>query len=81
MHGTVTDDQFVLDAILIQLPELSEKVLFIDEFLAQNANMLDLKSSAKIVLHESGTVQRLYPERKVCYWQAPSGRGACPART
>lgn len=79
---TVTDDQFVLDAILIQLPELSEKVLFIDEFLAQNADILDLRSSAKIVLHESGTVQRLYPERKVCYCKLlPGAELVRPARS
>lgn len=70
---TVTDDQFVLDAVLIQLPELSERVLFVDEFFSQNAAALDLKSSAKIVLHESGTVQRLYPNRKVCYCKLLQG--------
>lgn len=57
-------------------------MLFIDEFLAQNANMLDLKSSAKIVLHESGTVQRLYPERKVCYCKLlPGAELVRPARS
>lgn len=70
---TVTDDQFVLDAVLIQLPELAEKVLFIDEFLAKNAEKLSFKASGKVMLHESGTVQRLYPTRKVCYRQFLSG--------
>ena len=70
---TVTDDQFVLDAVLIQLPELAEKLLFIDEFLARNIEQLSLKVNGKVMLHESGTVQRLYPTRKVCYRQLLSG--------
>ena len=70
---TVTDDQFILDAVLIQFPELAEKVQFIDEFLAWNAEKLNIKASGKIMLHESGTIQRLYPTRKVCYHKLLSG--------
>lgn len=62
---TVTDDQFVLDAVLIQLPELADKVLFIDEFLAKNKEALGLAAKGRVMLHESGTVQRLYPTRRV----------------
>lgn len=69
----VTDDQFILDAVLIQFPELTEKVLFIDEFLFQCTENLNIKASGKIMLHESGTIQRLYPTRKICYHKLLSG--------
>lgn len=64
---TVTDDQFVLDAVLIQLPQLAEKVLFIDEFLAKFGPELGIRAGGSVLLHESGTIQRLYPTRRVDY--------------
>lgn len=61
----VTDDSFVLDALLIQFPELADKIKFIDTFLAENG--IQAPGTGKVVLHESGIIQRLYPTRKVEY--------------
>lgn len=68
----VTDDSYLLDALLIQFPELSGKILFIDEFIAGNIELTGA-GTGRIVLHESGIIQRLYPQRKINY------RGLFPA--
>lgn len=60
----VTDDSYLLDALLVQFPEQSEKIRFIDEFIAEN---IQPSGTGRIVLHESGIIQRLYPMRKVNY--------------
>lgn len=62
----VTDDSYVLDALLIQFPELSDKIRFIDEFIYENKDAVK-PVKGRIVLHESGIIQRLYPARKVEY--------------
>lgn len=61
----VTDDGYVLDALLIQFPEMVDKIRFIDEFLAECGACSE--KSGKVVVHESGIVQRLYPGRRVDY--------------
>lgn len=61
----VTDDSYVLDAFLIQYPELADKIYFIDEFFVKNDMKFDIKE--KVVIHESGVIERLYPNRKASY--------------
>lgn len=63
--SVITDDSYVLDALLIQFPEMAEKIKFLDEFLAENK--LSFPGTEKVVLHESGVIQRLYTARKVNY--------------
>ena len=62
----VTDDSYVLDALLIQFPELSEKIRFIDAFIYEGKEAVK-QVKEDIVLHESGIIQRLYPSRRVDY--------------
>lgn len=62
----VTDDSYVLDALLIQFPELSEKIRFIDAFIYEGKEAVK-PVKEHIVLHESGIIQRLYPSRIVDY--------------
>ncbi|MDO5146216.1 MAG: hypothetical protein Q4D60_04360 [Eubacteriales bacterium] len=62
----VTDDSYVLDALLVLCPELGEKIQFIDEFCFEIRKYLSLPEK-NITLHESGVVERLYPGRKVDY--------------
>lgn len=62
----VTDDGYLLDALLVQFPDLSGKIIFIDEFIAASKPALSVITQ-RIVLHESGIVQRLYPLRKINY--------------
>ncbi len=62
----VTDDSYVLDALLVLCPELASKIKFIDEFIYSSKAVLGEKAE-KVVLHESGIIQRLYPNRKVDY--------------
>ena len=59
----VTDDQFVLDALLVRFFEQREKIVFIDEFLAGRVP----DAEGRIAIHESGVINRLYPLRKVDY--------------
>lgn len=62
----VTDDSYVLDALLIQYPECADKIQFVDAFIADNREAFGVKA-AKAAVHESGVINRLYPERQVCY--------------
>lgn len=62
----VTDDSYVLDALLIQFPDFKDKIQFIDAFILEEKGGIEGKSE-KIVLHESGVIERLYPTRKVDY--------------
>lgn len=62
----VTDDGYVLDALLVLSPELAGKVKFIDEFLNEIKDVLPAKKGS-VTLHESGIIQRLYPVRRVDY--------------
>jgi len=62
----VTDDSYVLDALLMQFEDMADRIFFIDEFIMANADKLDLGKKGKIAVHDCGTIQRLYPERKVC---------------
>lgn len=62
----VTDDSYVLDTLLVQFPELKEKIQFIDAFILETKGAIDGKAE-KVVLHESGVIERLYPMRKVDY--------------
>lgn len=68
----VTDDSYVLDALLIQFPELSGKIKFIDEFIMEHKDAVEA-GKGKAVLHESGIIQRLYPGRKVNYMELLDG--------
>lgn len=61
----VTDDGYVLDTLLVQLPELAGKIKFIDEFIYENG--ITSSAADRIVLHESGVIQRLYQDRKIDY--------------
>lgn len=64
----VTDDQFVLDALLTRFGEKADKIHFVDEFLFENREKLDITVSGKTIgIHESGIINRLYPARKVDY--------------
>ncbi len=64
----VTDDQFILDALLIQFEDMADKILFIDGFIAGNAGKLGISAAGKkIAVHESGIINRLYPLRKADY--------------
>lgn len=70
----VTDDQFILDALLIQFEDKSDKVRFIDEFIAENAEKLGISAAGKkIAVHESGVINRLYPLRKADYAEVLKG--------
>lgn len=79
----VTDDQFVLDALLVQFEERADKIRFIDEFLAENKEKLGLSAAGKtIAVHESGIINRLYPARKVNYAELLEGAALVyPARS
>jgi len=59
----VTDDQFVLDALLIRFVGLKDKIVFIDEFLAGKLGI----NETRVAIHESGIINRLYPLRNICY--------------
>ncbi len=63
----VTDDAYVLDALLVLLPELSDRIKFIDAFLLENKETLPKVAGRKIALHESGIIERLYPLRRIDY--------------
>ena len=62
----ITDDAYVLDALLIQFPEFANKIKMIDQFILEHKNVLG-SIGEKIVVHESGIIQRLYPLRVVDY--------------
>ncbi len=78
----VTDDQFVLDALLVRFGEKADKIRFIDEFLYENKEKLEVSVSGKtIAVHESGIINRLYPARKVDYSKLLEGaKVVYPAR-
>lgn len=63
----VTDDSYVLDALLVQLPEASDKIKFIEEFVVENKEALQVAAKGKVVVHQSGVIERLYPTRRICY--------------
>lgn len=63
--SVITDDSYVLDTLLIQFPECADKIQFIDAFLADNG--IKAAGKDKVVLHESGVIERLYPARKADY--------------
>jgi len=63
----VTDDAYVLDALMVLLPELSGRMKFIDAFLLENKETLPKVAGRKIALHESGIIERLYPLRRIDY--------------
>lgn len=63
----VTDDGYVLDALLIVFPQLAGKIQFIDEFVYANKEVLQTAKEGRIAVHESGVIERLYPHRKVNY--------------
>ncbi len=65
--AVVTDDAYVLDAILMLIPEMDEKICMIDEFLALNADAVKPAPGKKVAVHESGIIERYYPLRKVDY--------------
>lgn len=70
----VTDDQFVLDALLVRFGDKADKIRFVDEFLYENREKLDISVSGKtIAIHESGIINRLYPARKVDYQKLLEG--------
>lgn len=79
----VTDDQFVLDALLVQFGELAYKIRFVDEFLYENREKLKAAVFGKtIAVHESGIINRLYPARKVDYSELLEGANfVYPARS
>jgi len=65
-EAVVTDDTYILDVLLSEYPDLKNKVFFIDEYLLNNG-FKTTKQGLKIVLQESGIINRLYPLRKVDY--------------
>lgn len=70
----VTDDQFVLDALLVQFEDKADKIRFVDEFLFENKEALAVSAEGrKLAVHESGIINRLYPLRKVDYAQILTG--------
>ncbi len=70
----VTDDQFVLDALLVQFGEQADKIRFADEFLYENRAKWKASFRGKtIAIHESGIINRLYPARKVEYSELLEG--------
>ncbi len=77
----VTDDGYVLDTLLIQFPELSERIRFIDEFIYEGKETIK-EAKETIVLHESGIIQRLYPSRSVDYRELfADGKVILPVRS
>lgn len=70
----VTDDQFVLDALLVQFEDRADKIRFIDEFIFENKDKLAVEADGKkIAIHESGIINRLYPLRRVDYGEIFKG--------
>lgn len=69
----VTDDSYVLDALLILFPELGGSIQFIDAFAWANREALATAGSGTVVVHQSGVIERLYPERRVDYAGLLSG--------
>lgn len=70
----VTDDQFILDALLMQFEDKADKICFVDEFIFEHKDALAVSAEGrKIAVHESGIINRLYPLRKVDYAQILTG--------
>lgn len=63
----VTDDAYVLDALLVLLPNRAKKIYFLDQFVADHLPELFANLKGEYVLHESGMVNRVYPTRMVDY--------------
>ncbi|MDD3404013.1 MAG: hypothetical protein PHQ72_11775 [Hespellia sp.] len=77
----VTDDSYILDALLVLAPEMAEKIRFIDEFVMEYKNTLKLSENETIMLHQSGVIERLYPEKSVDYKELfASAKIVTPAR-
>lgn len=77
----VTDDQFVLDALLVQFADKADKIMFIDEFIYENKDKLEIaETGKKITIHESGIVNRLYPGRKLDYAEILNAAGIVYAK-
>lgn len=68
----VTDDGYVFDALNILFSEFREKLMFIDEFLA-GLEHLNISQDQSYVLHESGVINRIYPNKWVDYGEFLEG--------